>query len=384
MTGRIYLLNEQSQLMPMDHAAYDSELLLQDLLANHPDLMAGEQINSDDPRRWLLVAREMSVPDEEAGSRRWSLDHLFIDQEGIPTLVEVKRSSDTRIRREVVGQMLDYAANAVVHWPVEDLRARFESRCDNADERPDEVLGEFLNQTLEIDEFWLQVKTNLQAGRIRMIFLADDIPSELRRVVEFLNEQMDPAEVLAIEIRQFIGQGVKTLVPQVLGQTETTRQRKRAQTGRQESASREEITEANFMSIVRSKRTSEEAEIIEQLIQWARSQGLEDDFRQGQLGAVFYPQFIQGDVDYSPIVVHQDGHVRIQMRRLKNRPPFDSVSKRSELHQRIKDIPGLALTDAGMEGLPLIPIESLTEESQRTAFLNALDFILTEVRELEG
>jgi len=69
---------------------------------------------------------------------------------------------------------------------------------------------------------------------------------------------------------------------------------------------------------------------------------------------------------------------------LKNRPPFDSAIKRNELHQRIKDIPGLVLTDAGMEGLPLIPIESLTEESQRTAFLNALDFILTEVRELEG
>ena len=98
----------------------------------------------------------------------WSLDHLFIDQEGIPTLVEVKRSSDTRIRREVVGQMLDYAANAVVYWPVEDLRARFESRCDNVDERPDEVLSEFLNQTLEIGEFWLQVKTNLQAGRIHL------------------------------------------------------------------------------------------------------------------------------------------------------------------------------------------------------------------------
>jgi hypothetical protein len=32
----------------------------------------------------------------------------------VPTLLEVKRSSDTRIRREVVGQMLDYAANGVV------------------------------------------------------------------------------------------------------------------------------------------------------------------------------------------------------------------------------------------------------------------------------
>jgi 5-methylthioribose kinase len=41
--------------------------------------------------------------------------------------VEVKRSSDTRIRREVVGQMLDYAANAVVYWPLEMIRAKFEA-----------------------------------------------------------------------------------------------------------------------------------------------------------------------------------------------------------------------------------------------------------------
>jgi len=40
-----------------------------------------------------------------------------LDQDAIPTIVEVKRSTDTRIRREVVGQMLGYAANAVVYCP---------------------------------------------------------------------------------------------------------------------------------------------------------------------------------------------------------------------------------------------------------------------------
>ena len=40
---------------------------------------------------------------------------------------------------------------------------------------------------------------------MRLVFLADEIPSELRRIVEFLNQQMDPAEVLAVEVRQFIG-----------------------------------------------------------------------------------------------------------------------------------------------------------------------------------
>jgi hypothetical protein len=56
----------------------------------------------------------------------------FVDQDAVPTFVEVKRSSDTRLRREVVGQMLDYAANASAHWdagaPAQQLRIAFRGR----------------------------------------------------------------------------------------------------------------------------------------------------------------------------------------------------------------------------------------------------------------
>ena len=72
---------------------------------------------------------------------------------------------------------------------------------------PDEVIGEFL-QDGDVEAFWQAAKHNLQAGRVRMIFVADVIPRELRRIVEFLNGQMDPAEVLAIEVRQFSGEDV--------------------------------------------------------------------------------------------------------------------------------------------------------------------------------
>jgi hypothetical protein len=57
------------------------------------------------------VQAEIGIGEEPDRSARWSLDHLFLD---VPTLVEVKRSTDTRVRREVVGQMLDYAAYAGV------------------------------------------------------------------------------------------------------------------------------------------------------------------------------------------------------------------------------------------------------------------------------
>lgn len=114
MSNEVYLLNDQGKMKEMVHSLYESEDILQSLVADYPQLLAGEQMNPDNPMRWVLVSREMSVGDDETNQSRWSIDHLFLDQEAVPTLVEVKRSSDTRIRREVVGQMMDYAANAVL------------------------------------------------------------------------------------------------------------------------------------------------------------------------------------------------------------------------------------------------------------------------------
>lgn len=230
MSGHIFLLQDGGGLVRMSESRYDSEALLQELLAKYPDLLAGDQIDGAEPRRWLLVSREMGVPDEEDGGDRWSLDHLFLDQDAIPTLVEVKRSSDTRIRREVVGQMLDYAANAVVYWPVETIRARFEKTCEAQGTDPATALVTFLGDTGEAEAFWQRAKTNLQAGRVRLVFVADEVPPELRRVVEFLNGQMDPAEVLAVEIKQFTGAGkLTTLVPRLVGQTAAAQQQKKAE-----------------------------------------------------------------------------------------------------------------------------------------------------------
>jgi len=115
----------------MNETSYDSEDVLQRFLAQYPNLIAGDQIDKANPRRWLLVSREVSLPDSEDSSGRWAADHLFLDQDAIPTIIEVKRSTDTRIRKEVVGQMLDYAANAVVYWSIDKIQNLFEENCRN-------------------------------------------------------------------------------------------------------------------------------------------------------------------------------------------------------------------------------------------------------------
>ena len=80
------------------------------------------QIAPEHPRRWLLIKHEMEVPDAVSGAARWSIDFLFIDQDAVFTFVECKRHDDTRSRREVIAQVLEYAANAPRLWRSEDLR----------------------------------------------------------------------------------------------------------------------------------------------------------------------------------------------------------------------------------------------------------------------
>lgn len=87
VSGGIYLVQGDGNLVEMVAQDYASEALLQELIAKYPNLLAGDQINSDMPRRWLLVSREMPLASDEDGVGRWSVDHLFLDQDAIPTIV---------------------------------------------------------------------------------------------------------------------------------------------------------------------------------------------------------------------------------------------------------------------------------------------------------
>src|SRR4051794_2253650 len=132
---------------------YETEPVLQHLIAEHPEILVGEG-GGEGRDAWLLVKQEASIADEEEPGRRMTLDHLYLDQDAVPTFVEVKRSSDTRIRREVVGQMLDYAANAASYWNVDALRAWFAARCEQRAADPEDALREAFPGVQDTDAYW--------------------------------------------------------------------------------------------------------------------------------------------------------------------------------------------------------------------------------------
>lgn len=361
MPGHIFNVQNDSQLVEMNEEACPNEDVFQEMIARFPDLRAGDQIDNDSPRRWLLVKREMGVPCEEAGGDRWSVDHLFLDQDGIPTLVEVKRSVDTRIRREVVGQMLDYAANAVVYWPVESVRAEFEKRSD-ADER----LAAFLNGE-DPEPFWEKVKTNLQARKIRMLFVADVIPPELKRIVEFLNEQMDPAEVLALEIKQFVGHGLKTLVPRVYGQIE----KKTTPAGKK-------WNEQSVLTQVRSECGSDAAEVAVRLLAWARATFGEPQWGRGARVGTFSVYITYGEQRALLFSLWAWGSVGMRLNDLRVWPPFTTDEGRQAILGRLNEIPNVSVPLQAVE--PGIPLKSLKDQTAFDRFTQVIDWVVEQIR----
>jgi hypothetical protein len=288
MSRSIFMISEAGVLTELREQPYDSEALLQQLLADHPGVLTGDAPSGPSGRGWLLVTREADVPDTAEGAGRWSVDHVFLDQNAVPPLVEVKRSTDSRIRREVVGQMLDYAASAVLHWPVDKLRATFEARCERQGINADAELAALLaDGSLDPEIFWQQAKTNLRAGRIRLVFVADSIPPELRRVVEFLNEQMDPAEVLAIEVRQYVANGLRTLVPSVVGQTAEAQQRKA--TGGDGGGGGQQWDEVSFFEHLLGTSGPDAVRVAREVLAWAQPRMTRVWWGRGQRAGSFVP-----------------------------------------------------------------------------------------------
>jgi hypothetical protein len=363
MNPGIFLIQPSGDLVEMNETPYDSEDLLQTLLAKYPSLLAGNQIDTRAPRKWLFIERESAIPSMEGGSGRWSADHLFLDQDAIPTIVEVKRSTDTRIRREVVGQMLDYAANAVVYWPVDRLRERF-ARTHGED--ADHKLNEFLDDQMEPEQFWQLANKNLQDRNVRLLFVADEIPPELQRIVEFLNEQMDQTEVLAIEIKQFVGRGQTGLVPRVIGSTAEAQVKKSSATSAP-PATVEEIIEAL------RDRSAKEAEIAQRILEWSK--------------LFFIPRcsrtslrldFKENPSTFHPMSVDTSGRLWTYNTNIRSTPPFDVNENWTEFRRQIDDIPGLSFKHGEMYSSA--KLSSLVNDAALTRFLNVIAWSIQQVR----
>lgn len=310
-------LADDGKLVRFDRKPYGQEKQLQNLLSTFPELLADglPGPNNNGRSKWLRVRDEFPLSDGNGSSL--SVDHLFLDQEGIPTLVEDKRSANSENRRQVVAQMLDYAS-LMVGCSVRDIQSQFRAYRPT---EADTLLSEFLGEQ-DADNFWKTVQTNLEAGRVRLVFVADEIPATLRRLIEFLNERLDVEEVVGIEIQRLESGGREAFVPTVIGRTARAETRKSAETGQGVSRTVDDFFELvqkreKFTKNGISKGEYKTAMLanLERFRDWGRQNNLE--FAVGTSSGD-NPRFTLCRAGGQPLVgVHADGGLYVPSKRLK-------------------------------------------------------------------
>ena len=353
MSGSIFVVSEDNKILELKESKYENEAIFQELIEKYPNILAGDQISPDNPRKWIFIAREMGVPGEDGGNDRWFLDHLFIDQDAIPTFVEVKRSSDTRIRREVVGQMLDYAANAIKYWSIDTIRDLYEQQnksiCDE----------------LDIDEksenlFWNNVESNLKEGKIRLLFVADEIPDSLKNIIQFLNNQMVNTEVLGVEIKQFESdRKIKTFVPTIIGKTSSSIAVK----------NKTSWTEEGFLMAV--KDVDEElVDVCNVILAGFRSFGCEKNWGKGKKTPSFVPSYTKKQENRLFAVYAYPSSVKMEIYFKFYKEPYFNQDKKQEIKEKLNEIFEISLNDSDLLTRPSIYIDKLKDKDKMRYFLD--------------
>lgn len=323
----IYVMQDDGSTKMMARVRCQNEdYELQRILEKNPNLLPGDQIDPENPRQWLLIKREMPVPDPCTGLDRWSIDFVFADQDAIPTFVECKRFSDTRSRREIVGQMLEYAANGHYYWSKDMLRGFAENTAKQKGVDLDESICALRSEgETNTDVFFECLQKNLREGQLRIIFFLEESPSELRSVVDFLNKQMERSEVLLVEARQYMLDGQRIVAPTLFGYTEEARQAKRAINPATMISSRKWDRDSYF-SDAASKLSPLEVQILETLLDQSLELGSKISWGNGQGKGSFdikEPSICSGSL----LSVYSDGRININFGSLSGSEARDRSRK---------------------------------------------------------
>lgn len=211
---------------------YATEAELQAFLRDHPDLLPLEEID--------LTAPPLLCIGWEVGLTSGAEDILYIDQNGLITIVETKLRKNPEARREVVGQILEYAAQ-MSSWTSADVERQAERffaspNCAGTYRgcTLEKAVNIFLEQSqtfpgFSYDDYVQQIQTSIEHGHFRLVIAIDEPPEPLLRTVEFVNRFSERFEMYLIQLKRFrdLARQQNIFVPALFGRVAATETKRR-------------------------------------------------------------------------------------------------------------------------------------------------------------
>jgi hypothetical protein len=180
---------------------FPAEKTLQELVATAPDLLP----LSGSPRL-VVLGREVQLGGGYA-------DVVAIEPTGRPVVIEVKLRSNAESRRAVVAQVLAYAA-ALHGCSAEAFERSILAKHLAGRSLHDTVRDNAQAEAAEPDDFHQTLDRALLEGALRLVLVLDQVPSELVRLVGYLEAVTHGLIVDLVAVTSYDVEGKRVVIPQ--------------------------------------------------------------------------------------------------------------------------------------------------------------------------
>jgi len=324
--GNPIILNPDGSINKIRRVSFTENMFqegwLQDLIEDNPELLPVAEI---EPAFTPMVSVGREVTTQSG-----YIDNLFLSPQGNLTVVETKLWRNPEARREVVGQIIDYAKD-VSHWTFEELESKVRDYNLRYRKSNSGILDSLrLIEDIEESEEQIIVDAmtrNLQRGRFLLLVVGDGIRESVETMAAFLQQTPQLHFTLALvelQVYELVEEGEKQLLvmPQVVARTrEITRAVVRVEGKAIESVKVEvdteitppvsppkrfTLTEEDYFNILQQHVNSEDVDFVHQVIDDMQRYGCEIDWKQGSF-VVRLPDPGESGQELPLLVVCKDG-----------------------------------------------------------------------------
>lgn len=296
------------------------------------------------------------------------VDLVGVAADGAVWLVECKLANNPQIRREIVGQVLAYAGG-LWKMPYEDFAATFAARGGGTALLT--AVQQSVGGELDLDAVADGVRDSLARGRFTLVLAVDRITDELKTIVEFLDQHTTTdIRVMALEMAYYREGTVEILTPVTYGD-QLTKVPPPNQPAR--------WTEDGFLAALAEIADDAVRSALEDVIEHGRQKGRHPFWGSGSVPGMSYYYGVDGkDCPVWAMYLKPSGPVvAVSFGSIAHASPGKALAVLEALkaHGTFASHVGHVEASA-LNKYPNIPASALTQESDREAFLSALDLAL--------
>jgi hypothetical protein len=355
---------EGGKWLALEPLAYTNEDELQDILNTGSAELIPSDPSLEEPH--IVYARE--VPTDSG-----PIDLIGIGSSGSVTIMECKLARNHQIKREVVGQVLDYAAS-LWETDIAGLSAAFKAKAGS--DPFEAIRAKFGEDAGSFDEEACrsEVARRLREGDFRLLVAVDRIDPELRRIIQYVNSRGggdQGVRLVALEFPRFQQGDIQLLIPEAYGDELT---RKPPPGGR---VTFNYVLDDYFAALPAS---SPFEPIVQRLLDWGTARGLTIQMGHGQTPAPQWRMSVLG-LEQSLFAVDIGGKLWLSLGNLRGRLRTVDESVVPTLIGQINSIPGIKvpLDSSG----PAVPLLALEPDAAIEGFTAAWDRAIDAVRAAE-